>query len=67
LLDRLAQIYAQAGENDRALGLLEKGIHHPDVPNYGSLKLDEVWDSLRKNPRFDKIVASLAPKEGGTQ
>ncbi len=27
------------------------------------VKLDEQWDSLRKEPRFEKIVASLAPKE----
>jgi hypothetical protein len=32
---------------------------------YGSLKLDEVWDPLRGNPRFEKIVASLAPKPAG--
>jgi hypothetical protein len=26
------------------------------------LRLDPVWDSLRGDPRFEKIVASLAPK-----
>jgi hypothetical protein len=26
------------------------------------LKLLPFWDSLRGNPRFEKIVASLAPK-----
>jgi hypothetical protein len=26
------------------------------------LKLDLVWDPLRGNPRFEKLVASLAPK-----
>jgi hypothetical protein len=29
---------------------------------YGELKLDPVWDPLRGDPRFEKIVASLAPK-----
>ena len=29
---------------------------------YGDLKLNPVWDSLRGDPRFEKIVASLAPK-----
>jgi TolB-like protein/class 3 adenylate cyclase/Flp pilus assembly protein TadD len=62
LLIRLASIYAQVGETDRAFDLLEKGIHQPDVPNYGSLKLEEVWDPLRKDPRFQKLVTSLAPK-----
>jgi hypothetical protein len=27
------------------------------------LKLSPVWDPLRGDPRFEKIVASLAPKE----
>jgi hypothetical protein len=31
--------------------------------SYGALKLLPFWDPLRGNPRFEKIVASLAPKE----
>jgi TolB-like protein/cytochrome c-type biogenesis protein CcmH/NrfG/class 3 adenylate cyclase len=62
LLARLIMIYAQIGETDRALELLENGTHQPYAPEYGSLKLDEVWDPLRGNPRFEKILASLAPK-----
>jgi hypothetical protein len=30
--------------------------------NYGQLKLLPFWDPLRGDPRFEKIVASLAPK-----
>jgi hypothetical protein len=33
------------------------------VATYGSLKLLPFWDGLRGDPRFDKIVADLAPKE----
>ena len=62
LLLRLAGIYAQVGEPDRALELLEREIHQPYGLTYGSLKLDEVWDPLRGNPRFEQLVASLAPK-----
>jgi hypothetical protein len=29
---------------------------------YGELKLDPQWDPLRGDPRFEKIIASLAPK-----
>jgi hypothetical protein len=29
---------------------------------YGQLKLLPYWDPLRGDPRFEKIVASLAPK-----
>jgi hypothetical protein len=31
--------------------------------SYGALKLFPVWDRLRGDPRFEKIVASLAPKK----
>jgi serine/threonine-protein kinase len=62
LLDQLAGVYAQAGETDRAFNLLGKVIKLPFGVTYGSLKLDAVWDPLRGDPRFDKIVASLAPK-----
>ena len=62
LLSRLAGIYAQTGEADRAFNLLDKVTKIPFGVTYGSLKLDEVWDPLRGDPRFEKIVASLAPK-----
>ncbi len=62
LLDQLAGVYAQAGETDRAFNLLGKVIKIPFGVTYGSLKLDAVWDPLRRDPRFDKIVESLAPK-----
>jgi hypothetical protein len=31
--------------------------------SYGMLKLFPFWDPLRGDPRFEKIVQSLAPKE----
>ena len=30
--------------------------------SYGALKLFPFWDPLRGDPRFEKIVNSLAPK-----
>jgi hypothetical protein len=36
-------------------------------PSYGQLRLDPEWDSLRGDPRFEKIVASLAPKDSSPQ
>jgi len=35
----------------------------PCGPSYGDLRLDSEWDSSRGDPRFEKIVASLAPKK----
>jgi serine/threonine-protein kinase len=58
----LIMIYAQVGEFDRALDAMESGARNPYAPDYGSLKLDQVWDPLRGNPRFEKFVASRAPQ-----
>jgi tetratricopeptide (TPR) repeat protein len=63
LVERLARIYAQVADTNRALDFLEYATKLPNGPTYGSLKLEEDWDRLRGDPRFEKIVASLAPKE----
>ncbi|MEY2480743.1 MAG: adenylate cyclase [Verrucomicrobiota bacterium] len=57
---------AWAGEKELALQQLEAGLRAPTASlmlSYGALKLFPVWDPLRGDPRFEKIVASLAPKE----
>jgi TolB-like protein/Tfp pilus assembly protein PilF len=57
---------AWAGEKGLALQQLEAGLRAPtasDVLSYGALKLLPFWDPLRGDPRFEKIVPSLAPKE----
>jgi len=62
ILRRLAGVYAQAGDKRRALETLEQAAGTPNCVHYGVLKLDEVWDPLRGDARFDAIVAGLAPK-----
>jgi TolB-like protein/DNA-binding winged helix-turn-helix (wHTH) protein/Flp pilus assembly protein TadD len=58
----LAVVYAWVGEKDLALEQLAISARTPVGVTYGNLKLDPQWDLLRGDPRFDKIVASLAPK-----
>ena len=60
--NRVAALYAQAGETDRALDLLEQALKRPNGPSYGNLRLSEDWDPLRSHPRFQKVVEALAPK-----
>ena len=58
---------AWAGEKELASQQLEAGLRAPAASvmlSYGALKLFPVWDPLRGDPRFEKIVESLAPKEG---
>jgi serine/threonine protein kinase/Tfp pilus assembly protein PilF len=57
-----AVICAQTGEHDLAIEQLETLAKIPAGPSYGTLRLDPNLDPLRGDPRFEKIVASLAPK-----
>jgi TolB-like protein/DNA-binding winged helix-turn-helix (wHTH) protein/Flp pilus assembly protein TadD len=66
LLD-LARIYAWVGEKDLALQQLTMSAEQTLGVSYGELKLDPDWDPLRDDPRFTKIVASLAPKTEGAE
>jgi serine/threonine-protein kinase len=62
LIEYLALIYAWTGEKDLALQQLAVAASAPGFLSYGELRLHPRWDLLRRDPRFDKIVASLAPK-----
>ena len=63
VLEGLAQVYAWTGEPDRAIEVVQKLLSMPGYTNYGRLKLHPLWASLRGDPRFQKIVNSLAPKD----
>jgi TolB-like protein len=63
VLTNLAITYAWAGEKDLAIKQLEEVVRIPGPVSYGQLRLHPFWDPLRGDPRFEKIVASLAPKE----
>ena len=58
----LAMIAAWVGDKDFALDQLASIIRRPSNLSYGDLKLLPFWDPLRGDPRFEKIVASLAPR-----
>src|SRR5205085_3753436 len=62
LLEYLAAIYAIVDKKDAAFEQLATAAKLPGYMNYGELRLDPLWDPLRNDPRFQKIVASLAPK-----
>ena len=58
----LAMIYAWVGEKGLSLEELKLSASVPGGVQYGFLKLSPNWDSLRGDPRFEKIASSLAPK-----
>jgi TolB-like protein/tRNA A-37 threonylcarbamoyl transferase component Bud32/Tfp pilus assembly protein PilF len=62
MIHYLAMIAAWVGEKDLAFEQLAFSARTPAGVTYGELKLDPFWDPLRGDPRFEKIVNSLAPK-----
>ena len=64
MIEYLAMIAAWVGEKDLACEQLATAVRYPSSLDlsYGELKLMPWWDPLRGDPRFEKIVASLAPK-----
>jgi TolB-like protein/Tfp pilus assembly protein PilF len=65
VLQYFAITAAWAGDKELALQQLETGLRAPVASvalSYGALKLLPFWDPLRGDPRFEKIVNSLAPK-----
>jgi serine/threonine-protein kinase len=61
-----AVICAQVGERNLAIEQLKTLVQIPAGAHYGELVLDPFWDPLRGDPRFEKIVASLAPKDSAS-
>jgi hypothetical protein len=55
---QLARIYMLVGEPEKALDQLEPLLKTPYVLSSGWLKIDPNFDPLRKNPRFQKLIAS---------
>jgi serine/threonine-protein kinase len=62
MLEYFAMIAGWVGEKDVACEQLAKAVQRPSDFGYGELKLLPFWDPLRGDPRFEKIVASLAPR-----
>src|SRR5438128_627717 len=68
VLQYFAITAAWAGDKELALQQLEAGLRAPApsyMLSYGALKLLPFWDPLRGDPRLEKIVQSLAPKDDG--
>ncbi len=63
MIEFFAIIAAWTGEKNLAFAQLETATQIPGTLSYGQLKLHPFWDPLRDDPRFEKIVASLAPKD----
>ncbi len=69
-LAALAMVYAQTGEPEKAIVLIEHLLTVPISLQRGAvynmtltdLRWRWVWDPLRSNPRFQRILAGPEPK-----
>jgi len=57
LATNLAAIYAQVGEKDRAIELLESLRGIPNAATPGTLRVEWEWDALRGDARFERLLA----------
>jgi hypothetical protein len=60
-LQGLAQVYTWTGERDRAFAVLQTLLGLPGYVSYGYFKADPAWEPLRGDPRYDQLLASIAP------
>ena len=59
----LAVVYAWTGETDLAFQLLDRLAKTPYGLFLSDLKLSHYFDPLRKEPRYEKLLAELAPHD----
>ncbi|HJX25904.1 MAG TPA: hypothetical protein VJ252_07085, partial [Chthoniobacterales bacterium] len=66
----LALIYARVGEKDLAFPLIERLLKTPGAVDsvdssitVNDLKFRWEWDPIRKDPRFDKLIAAAAEQK----
>ena len=52
--------WLMTGDRDGAFDKLGKLVKLPFGLNHGDLKLNPMWDDLRDDPRFDRILAESA-------
>lgn len=54
----LAQTYLLAGDADQAAATLERVLKAPYWVTPATLAADPTWDSIRQNPRFQRLAAA---------
>jgi tetratricopeptide (TPR) repeat protein len=56
----LAMTYAWIGDRDAAIAGLEKMVTLPRGPEWGELRYSPLWDDLRNDARFNRLLTQAA-------
>ena len=59
---QVAEMYAILGDSDHAIQLLDGLMNRPSEVTVSGLKLNPVWDPLRKDPRFQALIDKYGAK-----
>jgi serine/threonine protein kinase/Flp pilus assembly protein TadD len=62
ILLNVAAVHVWTGELEQAFAELSSLAKIPKGISYGELKCDQYWAPVKKDPRYEKILAELAPK-----
>jgi serine/threonine-protein kinase len=57
-----AEIYTILGDTDKALATLDEMLQKPSSMTVQLLKMDPMWDPLRKDPRFQTLLDKYGAK-----
>src|SRR6266496_191178 len=58
----VAEVYAILGQNDRAIEILDRLLSRPSGVTAQALKINPIWDPLRRDPRFQGLIDKYGAK-----
>src|SRR5438093_5220975 len=58
----VAEVYAILGESDRAIEILDRLLSRPSGATTQALKINPIWDPLRRDPRFQGLIDKYGAK-----
>jgi TolB-like protein/Tfp pilus assembly protein PilF len=62
IAESVAEVYCIVGENGRAIELLDGLLSRPSNVTVPGLKVNPIWDPLRKEPRFQALIDKYGAK-----
>src|SRR5881397_3750957 len=58
----VAEVYGILGQNDRAIEILDRLLSRPSGVTAQALKINPIWDPLRRDPRFQGLIDKYGAK-----